>query len=340
MASNVKDVANRAGVSPKTVSNVVHGRPHVAPETRARVQAAMVELGYHPNLTARSLRSGRTGLLTLAIPNLTQPYFAELAHLIFEAAATRDYTVLIEETEGLRAREVGVLTGIPPRLSDATIISPLALDEQDVREAAPTQPLALLGERIVDGVADHVAIDNEAAARDATVHLVNLGRHHIAPIGYQDDPRAGTARLRYRGFAIALHDANLETPEPVPVVGYQWDEGARALDELMRREEVPDALVCFNDELAIGALRRLYELGYSVPRDVAVIGIDDIAEASLVTPSLSSVAPDKRLLARSVVDAVLARVDNASDEPPRDIVVPHRVVVRESTRGRRQTAQP
>lgn len=337
MAASVKDVAARAGVSPKTVSNVVHDRPKVAPETRRRVQAAMAELGYQPNLTARSLRSGRTGLLTLAIPNIAAPYFAELAHLVIEAAAARDYTVLIEETEGLRAREVDVLNGVPPRLSDGTVISPLALNADDVRDAAPRGPIVLLGERIGDGPADHVAVDNEAVARDATGHLVGLGRRRIAAVGYQDDPLAGTSQLRYRGFCSALRDAGLEVPAPVAVDTYQWADGAAAVDALLQRETVPDALVCFNDELAIGAMRRLSELGYSVPGDVAVIGIDDIPEARHMIPSLSTVAPDKGVLAATVVDRLLERIDGAA-EGPRDVVIPHRLVVRESTRGRRPLA--
>lgn len=334
MAASVKDVAARAGVSPKTVSNVVHGRPKVAPETRLRVQAAMAELGYQPNLTARSLRSGRTGLLTLAIPNIAAPYFAELAHLVIEAAAARDYTVLIEETEGLRAREVDVLNGIPPRLSDGTVISPLALNEDDVRDAAPRGALVLLGERIGDGPADHVAVDNEAVARDATAHVVGLGRRRIAAVGYQDDPLAGTSQLRYRGFCAGLAAAGLEIPQPVAVEGYRWSDGGAAVDALVQREQVPDALVCFNDELAIGALRRLAELGYSVPADVAVIGVDDIAESRHVTPSLTTISPDKELLAATVVDCVIERIEGAADGP-RDVVIPHHIVVRESTRGRR-----
>ena len=332
MAASVKDVAARAGVSPKTVSNVVHGRTNVATATRLRVQAAMAELGYHPNLTARSLRSGRTGLLTLAIPHLAAPYFAELAHLIIEAAAARDYTVLIEETEGLRSRESDVLNGLPPRPSDGTVISPLALNEADVRDAVPRGPIVLLGERIADGPADHVAVDNEAVARDATAHVVGLGRRRIAAVGYQEDPLAGTSQLRYQGFCAALAEAGLEVAPPVPVEGYRWTDGAAAVDELVQHECVPDALVCFNDELAIGALRRLAELGYSVPGDVAVIGVDDIAEGRYVTPSLTTISPDKALLAATVVDCLLARIDGAADDP-RDVVVPHRIVVRESTRA-------
>jgi DNA-binding LacI/PurR family transcriptional regulator len=333
MRASVRDVAARAGVSPKTVSNVVHGRSNVATETRLRVQAAMVELEYRPNLTARSLRSGRTGLLTLAIPHLAAPYFAELAHLIIEAAAAREYTVLIEETEGLRSREADVLNGVPPRPSDGTVISPLALNEDDIRDAVPRGPIVLLGERIADGPADHVAVDNDAVAREATTHVIGLGRHRIAAIGYQEDPLAGTSQLRYQGFCAALADAGLEVGEPVPVDGYRWADGAAAVDQLLQHESVPDALVCFNDELAIGALRRLTELGYSVPGNVAVIGVDDIAEARYVTPSLTTISPDKVLLAATVVDCLIARIDGARDVP-RDVVIPHRLVVRESTRTR------
>lgn len=342
MAVRLEDVARRAEVSIKTVSNVVNNRPNVAPATRARVEAAMAALGYRPNLSARSLRAGRTGMLTLAIPDLTAPYFAEIAHRMITAARSHGFTVLIEETEGMKARETDALTGPTAHLVDGTIISPLALEAADLELVRGSAPLVLLGERLgaeqADHVAvDHIAIDNVAAARDAARHLLRTGRRRLAVIGYQADPAAATSRLRMRGVEEALRespDAELAGP-PAPVVGYTWADGAAATDVYLARDLTPDALVCFNDELAIGAIRRLTELGYRVPRDLAVIGIDDIQLAERVTPTLSSVAPDKDALASAAVVSILERLDGGEGNQGRtgkDVVVPHRVVVRESSR--------
>jgi len=334
MAIRLEDVARHANVSAKTVSNVVNNRPNVAPGTRARVEAAMAALGYRPNLSARSLRAGRTGLLTLAIPDLTAPYFAELAHRIITAARGHGFTVLIEETEGVREREAEALAGPTSLLVDGTIISPLALEGSDLEAVRGAAPLVLLGERLGAGKADHIAIDNVAAARDATRHLARTGRRRIGVIGYQEDPAAATAHLRMRGAEEALHETGAAlVAEPFPVLGYTWAEGAAAVDAYLRREEPPDALVCFNDELAIGAMRRLIELGYRVPVDVAIVGIDDITLAERVTPSLTSVAPDKAALAEAAIASVMGRLDGRDEAGPADVVVPHRLIVRESSRA-------
>ena len=130
MAVGLKDVAAHAGVSIKTVSNVVNGA-RVLPDTRARVEAAIAELGYRPNLSARSLRSGRTGVIALAVPDLTSPYFAELARSVITAAESRGWTVLVDQTDGARERELLVLEGIRSPLIGGAIFSPLALGSED-----------------------------------------------------------------------------------------------------------------------------------------------------------------------------------------------------------------
>lgn len=335
MAASLKDVAALAGVSPKTVSNVVNNRPHVTPRTRAVVERAMAELGYRPNLQARGLRSGRTSMLMLAIPDLTAPYFAELAHLIISTAAGYGYTVLIEETEGLQDRELRAVRGAAAQLVDGTIISPLALTADDLEAIGGPPPLVLLGERITAAVADHIAIDNVAAARDATMHLLRRGRRRIAVVGHQDDPTAATSRLRMRGVAEALQSvAGAELVEPlVPVRGFTWQDGAFAVDAYLTRDPLPDALVCFNDELAIAALRRAHELGCRVPSEIAVIGIDDIKQGEVVTPTLTTIAPDKAALAEHAMSSLVRRIGANNGSPVQDVVVPHRLVVRESTAG-------
>jgi DNA-binding LacI/PurR family transcriptional regulator len=147
---------------------VVNGYRHVAPQTRARVQRAIDEMRYRPNLSARSLRSGRTGIIAIALPRLDEPYFSELAAAVIELADRRGCTVLVDQTDGLLEREQLAVDGIRPHLIDGLLLSPLALG---AAELAPSgTPLILLGERISDSSFDHVAIDNVAAARLATEH--------------------------------------------------------------------------------------------------------------------------------------------------------------------------
>ena len=185
MVVRLSDVAARAGVSVKTVSNVANGYLHVKPETRERVQAAIDDLNYRPNLSARSLRQGRSGVIALAVPALDMPYFAELTRAVVEAAAERGWTVLVDQTDGLRERELEVASGLRGHLIDGLILSPVGLEVDELERSKEDTPLVLLGEKIAGGPVDHVAVDNVEAARLATDHLLGLGRRRVAAIGYQ-----------------------------------------------------------------------------------------------------------------------------------------------------------
>ena len=334
MSVRMKEVASRAGVSVKTVSNVVNGYVHVAPTTRERVQRAIDEMGYRPNLTARSLRSGRTGVIAVALPRLDEPYFAELAAAVIAIADRRGCTVLVDQTDGEREREQLAVAGFRPDLIDGLILSPLALGADDLLSPVrATTPLVLLGERISDTTFDHVAIDNVAAARTATEHLLSLGRSRFAAIGAMRTLVAQTARLRLEGFAGALRDAG-RTVRPghvQEVEAFSREDGARAMDRLLDLPEPPDAVYCFSDLLALGALRALHRRGVRVPEDVAVIGTDDIAESRFSTPTLSTVVQDRVQIATLAVDALLHRLSGDPDEPPRELTAGFSLSVREST---------
>jgi DNA-binding LacI/PurR family transcriptional regulator len=339
MNVRMKEVASRAGVSVKTVSNVVNGYLHVAPSTRERVQRAIDEMGYRPNLSARSLRSGRTGIIAVAVPRLDEPYFAELAAAVIAVADARGCTVLVEQTDGLVEREQLAVAGIRPDLIDGLILSPLALGADDLLgPSGASTPLVLLGERISDTRHDHVAIDNVGAARLATEHLLSLGRTGVAAIGAMDAVTAQTAQLRRTGYRAALDAAGLAVlpAHEQEVAGFTREAGARAADRLLDLPNRPEAVFCFNDLLALGALHALHRRGVRVPEDIAVIGVDDIAESRFSTPTLSTVAQDVDEIARLAVDALLRRVAGGADDPPREVTVPHTLLVRDSTvRARR-----
>jgi DNA-binding LacI/PurR family transcriptional regulator len=338
VAVRLSDVALRAGVSVKTVSNVVHGYVHVRPETPARVQAALDELNYRPNLSARSLRQGRSGLIALAVPALDMPYFAELAQIVVDAADERGWTVLVDQTSGDPQREREVASGLRGHLIDGLILSPVALEADELARTPGETPLVLLGERIAGGPLDHVAVDNVAAARAATEHLLGLGRRRVAAIGYQSRQHSssGVAALRRRGYEEALAAAGLGVdPSLAPrVTDYRRSDGAEAMASLLDLTDPPDAVFCFNDPLALGAMRLLGDRGMRVPEDVAVIGFDDIEDGRYSMPSLSTVAPGKRSIGRTAVEMLDERISRRSDLSPRDVRVEFEVLARESTLGR------
>ncbi|WP_369055178.1 LacI family DNA-binding transcriptional regulator [Kineococcus terrestris] len=338
MGPSMKDVAALAGVSPRTVSNVVSGAVPVAPATRARVEEALRALRYRPNAAARSLRRGRSGLVALVVPEVDSPYFGEIAALLSAAAEERGWTLLIEQTSGDRERERHLLDGVRAQLVDGVVFSPWSLRGEDLAHRRDTAPLVLLGERVADGVADHVVVDNVAAAAGATAHLLALGRRRVAAVGARSRVGEDTARLRLDGYRSALaaagvdHDPRLE----LPVDALHRADGAAAARRLLAGGPPVDALFCFTDQLALGALRVLHEHGLRVPEDVAVVGFDDVEDGRYATPSLTTVAPDKRALVREAVRCLAERIDvrDGEDPGPRSVVVGHRLVVRETTAGR------
>lgn len=329
--ASMKDVAARAGVSVKTVSNVINGN-QVAPATRERVERAIADLGYRPNISARNLRRGRTGILALAISEVDVPYFAELARLIVDLADEQGYTILIDQTGGDPGREQYVLEGMGARLVDGIIFSPVAMDHLDIARRVDTTPLVLLGERVSAGPADHVMVDNVAASRTATEHLAALGRRRIAAIGAQPGAQTGTARLRENGYRAALASAGLPVDESLIVAArrYHRRDGAEAAAYLTELAEPPDAVFCFNDTLALGAMRAFHDRGYRVPGDIAVVGFDDIDDGRYNVPSLTTISPDKAGIARSALRLLLDRVA-AVETPAREVIVSHELRVRESS---------
>ncbi|MGW5655124.1 LacI family DNA-binding transcriptional regulator [Streptomyces humi] len=337
MRVSLRDVAERAGVSIKTVSNVVNNYPHVTPAMRARVQAALDELGYRPNLTARHLRKGRTGIIALAVPELGNPYFAELAGAVIDAATEHEFTVLLDHTRGEREQEILVTRGFRGGVIDGLILSPLALEAEDLEGRSDDVPLVLLGEREYGLPFDHIAIDNVAAARCAVRHLLGRGRTRIAYLGVRTDSVNRPAHLRLDGWRAELTAAGVPAPDSlvVPVGGWDRDDGARAMAELLDSGVRPDAVFAFNDLIAIGAMRVLHERGLRVPWDVAVVGFDDIAEGRFGAVTLTTVSPDKQAIAKMAVASLLRSLSGREEPGGRELTAKFELVERESTLGRR-----
>ena len=318
----------------RTVSNVVSGYTHVSERMRAKVLAVIEELDYRPNPVARTLRTGRTGMLALVVPEIDVPYFSELARDVVEAAAEVGYRVMIDQTGHDHDRERQLLTGEDrTMLFDGLLFSPL-VTKSELLDMHPTtrMPLILLGEHDFDGRYDHVAIDNVAAAKDAVNHLIQTGRTRIAAIGSQPLEEYATPLQRSAGYEAALTDAGLELrPEyAITAAHYSRPDGYRAAQELLALDERPDAIFCFSDLLAIGAMRAVFDTGLRVPEDVAVIGIDDVEEGRFARPSLSTVSLDTPYIARESVRRILARIKDPALEAT-EIVAPHTLVAREST---------
>jgi DNA-binding LacI/PurR family transcriptional regulator len=338
------DVAQLAGVSIKTVSNVLNAYPHVRPETRSKVERAVEMLDYRINVSARNLRSGCTGVISLAIPELNQPYFAQLAESVIAAAAGFGLTALVEITGGTRAGEEAVLSGRRRNVVDGVIYSPIALGPADVTELSVDFPLVLLGERIFHGPVDHVTMANEEAAEAAVRHLIeDAGRRRIVLVGANSSGEPGVSTLRTRGSLAALAAAGIEPDPRLLVNPVPWTRAATAdaVQKLLDDGVSFDGMFCFTDLLAFGALRALLRNGVRVPQDVALVGFDDVEDSQFTTPSLSSISPGRDLIAKHAVELLHARLTKGGPvRRQQEIVVPFDLRVRESSMASPTRADP
>lgn len=320
----LSEVAEAAGVSRSQASRALRGDPGVREEVRERVQEKALELGYHVNVAARQLASGRATGVGVVVGEPMNPYHMMMATEISDALVRKDLDPMIslgragvevtpDQVEPLLRHRVGALILIgSPR------------DPQAVAEIGRRIPVVYIGEDLTGLGLRCVIGDDETGARMATEHLIAKGHREIAHISGGDG--AG-ARGRAEGYAAAMRDAGLE-----PVIQRGWfdlDGGQAGADALMARRTRPTAIFAANDRIAMGAMNRLLHLGYRVPEDVAVIGYDDAIDSGSETVSLTSVRQSSSLFGEfsaGLVAEMLSRRDG-----PLLKVVPVELIVRRSS---------
>ncbi len=312
------DVGRHAGVSTRTVSNVLSGGAFVRPGTSEKVLRAASELGYRMNTSARSLRTGRTGRISLVIPDLEIDYFSDLARSVMAHAALHDWVVIIQQTGGLRDAELSALAGTGVQETDGMLFHAQALTSEDAELFQTSQALVLLGDRVFGPPVDHVVMPNVAAARTATEHLLALGRRRLAVIGASaTGTSAGSGSLRVEGFIEALAHRGLTAPDEYVVVAEDWHlfDGAEAMNGLLDLPVPPDGVFCLNDTLAFGALHAASQRGVAVPGDVAIVGFDNVRMAAYSVPPLTTIDAGTDEIARIAVDLLAERLTTPGRPP-------------------------
>ncbi|MDY0912527.1 LacI family DNA-binding transcriptional regulator [Rathayibacter festucae] len=332
MRATVRDVATRAGVSPKTVSNVINGVVFVRPDTRERVEAAIAELHYVPNLSARGLRNGRSGAIALAFPDLTTEYSAAMLDMFVEAAHERGWSIQMEQTGRRPDREGELLSRAREHLIDGLVLNPVSLKLSAIVGTAELPPIVVIGE-VEQDLVDRVAVDSVAAAREMTEHLLARGHRRIAVVGTDgpDSDRA-SARARTEGYREALAAAGVPHDPALEIMAEDWvpsvagEAFARALDAGIEM----DAVFCFTDSMAVGVLSILFARHIRVPEQIAVAGFDDVRGGRFASPPLTTVSFDKRAFAETTLSVLAERIADRS-LPPRRIFIPHEIIARAST---------
>ena len=330
--ATIRDVARRAGVSTATVSRVLAGIGNPRAETAEAVMTAVEALDYRPSAVARSLRMRRTHTLGLIVTDIQNPFFPELVQAADDAARVVGYSILLGSAAYDEHRAVHYLGLMADRRVDGMIVASSQVSDESWRWLAAS-PVPVV---VVNAEPAHVPItvitsDNRAGMRTAAEHLIALGHRRMAYIRGEDGITADQPRVE--GFRAACQAAGIPAADIVELHGNALFEGGeRAVAALLAAGTDVTAIACHNDITAIGAMRALRAAGIRVPHDVSIVGCDDIAAASWVVPSLTTVAQQKAEMGRMAVERLMAMLDlGEGGIAPETIRVPMVLQVREST---------
>jgi LacI family transcriptional regulator, repressor for deo operon, udp, cdd, tsx, nupC, and nupG len=323
---NIKEVAEAARTSVATVSRALRHADVVAPKTRRRVLEAVERLGYTPSAQPSMLRSARTHVIVALVPDIANPFFSEVIRGIEGVARQNGYSVLLGDTQHDPAREAEYWRLVASRQADG-IISLLPRGKQFIR-GAPI-PFVNSCEYVKDPGVTSVLVDNVAAAHTAITYLLSLGHRQIACIA---GPRQTQICIdRQSGYERALSDGGVRpNPRLVEVGDFSVGSGIAGVERLLSTGAKFTAVFCANDEMAFGAILALKRAGRVVPRDVSVVGFDDIQLAQYYDPALTTISQPKSLLGSEAMSLLLKALEGGHVRPHKR-VLPTQLVVRDST---------
>lgn len=340
MAVRLKDIAQDLGLSVVTISKVLRNHPDIAEETRRRVLKRVRELDYQPNLMARSLVTGRSYLIGLVVPSLMHPFFAEVARSLSSVIGRSGYSLILsssEEHSELEARELQQLTA---RRLDALVIASSGTERtQFARLESHGMPYVLIDREIPGLVANFVGVDDEAAGRIATEHLIEQGYRRIAHIRGREN---STGIRRFEGYRQALLSAGLEYSEARVVARSTVDIdsvrlGAEAMRILLRRRPRPDAVFAYNDPLAIGAMDAILDAGLRIPQDVAIVGCGNLYYNRSLRVPLSSIDQRSSIIGERTAKILLRAIESKTQPRPVSVILDPSLIIRESSLSQRAT---
>ncbi|PKQ20797.1 MAG: LacI family transcriptional regulator [Actinobacteria bacterium HGW-Actinobacteria-6] len=332
MTPTIRDVAERAGVSVATASRVLTGSRKVTPDLVTSVQEAARTLGYRHNAVARALRRGRSNTIGMVVPEIGNPFFPAIVEAVERRLQESGRDLFLCDAQQDVGIELSRVQALADRQVDGLIIIPVsAAASRDALERIPHQTPVVQVDRFVEEyAADWVGVDDELGIGLAVEHLASLGARNIAFVNAKLD--SSSAVQRYTGFKRAM--ARLGLPDDTQQLfgTYRAEWGRAAAQELATGSVLPDAVVCGNDEIAVGVLREFRRRQIRVPEDVLVTGFDDIRFAALADPPLTTVRQPHEQLAAECIRLLDARMAE-QDTPVQRIAIAPSLVVRESTGG-------
>ncbi|RQD69576.1 MAG: LacI family transcriptional regulator [Tindallia sp. MSAO_Bac2] len=329
MKFNIKDVAQKAGVSISTVSRVVNNSKPVKPKTRDKVLDAIEELGYRPNAIARSLKIKHTKSIGIMTPDIANQFYPEVVRGIEDVANMYEYTIFLCNTDLNEEKELQYFAELEEKQIDGMIfMGNHVSDELHNEMKSAGIPVVLIGGRAED--IPSVTIDNEKAAQEAVEFLLKRGHSRIGVItGKMKDPMMGQARLK--GYRNALEANKIPVEEELIVEGgYRYKSGYEGAKKLMLLNEPPSAIFVCSDEMAIGASRAILEDGFRIPQDVAIMGFDNVDISGKVYPSLSTIGQPMYEMG-AIAMRLITKILHQESIGASDVVLDYEVIEREST---------
>ena len=330
--ATIHDVAQRAGVSPITVSRVINHSGYASQDTRERVEAAVAELGYVPNRLARSLRSKRTHTLALVITDITNPFFTTVARGVEDTASDAGYTVIFCNTDESESEEKKYLQVLLQQQVDGVLLVPArsTSDSIDLIQKQGT-PVVVLDRRLPRDVdVDTVRCENELGAYQLVRLLIELGHRRIAilsgPLG------VSTAEDRLAGFRRAMRETGFADESQLVTFGsFNQASGAEMMRQLLDLRPHPTAVFAANNLIGIGALHAIQQAGLNVPQDIALVSFDDLPPTLLTAPFFTVAAQPAYEMGKRATQLLLARLTKTAAEPCQEIVLPTELIVRQSS---------
>jgi len=331
----MKDIAMDMGLSTVTISKVLRGHSDISDETRKRVLKRMEELNYQPNLAARALITGRTWTIGLVVPDLLHPFFAQVAKAVSNAIRGQGYSLIItssEEDPELERQEIEQLLA---RRVDVMLIASAQWTVESFRHIEERKiPYILIDRRFTGLSANFVGVDDEEVGLLATSHLIEQGCKRIAHIR---GPETSTAIGRLEGYRRALSARQKEfEPKYVVSIGSSGDDrgepgGYEAAKKLLAVTPRPDGIFCFNDPIALGAMRAIIDAGLRIPEDVAVVGCGNLSYSDFLRVPLTSVDQNSSEIGKLSAELALALVASKTASRPKVELTPPKLVVRASS---------
>jgi LacI family transcriptional regulator len=327
----IRDVAKLAGVAPITVSRVINDTSYVSQETRERVQAAIEEMGYVPNMLGPSLRFKQTMALALVVTDITNPFFTTITRGVEDVAQANGYSTILCNTDESEEKQAQYLHMLLRRKIDGILLVPASSSAEPIRLIQKHKvPLVVLDRQIPDVEVDIVRADSETGAYQLTKHLLSLGHRFITILA--GPKNVSTAVDRVNGYNRAMNEAGLEVCDSQVFWGTYSQESSYGLTpKALAASPRPTALFAGNNFVAIGIMRALHELNYRVPEDIALVAVDDIPSGFTLQSFLTVAAQPAREMGQQAARLLLERIKGEPDHLYRQIVLSTELIIRTSS---------